>query len=50
MKYNTPNMEIMQLDVNNIIVTSFGDGNGEVGTPNGETVIRPGDSVGDNWD
>lgn len=48
MKYNTPNMEIMQLDVNNIIVTSFGDGNGEVGTPEGEVVIPP--SQGDNWD
>lgn len=48
MKYNTPEMEIVQLDVNNIIITSFGDGNGEVGTPGGEPVIKPG--IGDNWD
>ena len=46
MKYNTPEMEIVQLDVNNIIITSFGDG-GE-GTPEGEVVIPP--SQGDNWD
>ena len=45
MKYNTPEMEIVQLDVTDIITTSFGDG-GE-GTSEGETVIKP--SVGDDW-
>lgn len=44
MKYNTPKMEVVELEVENVIITSFGDG-GE-GTPDKEPEITP----GDNWD
>ena len=41
MKYDIPQMEVIELNVKNIIITSFG--NGGEGTPGNEGAVTPPD-------